>query len=299
MRPALAAHLRRLPDRLVAVGRGGDEDGVDPSAARDRDCLRYRVGAIGELDRLGAEGAGKREPAFIEIDADHAAALCPEQLHGDQADQAQAGDGDGFTERRRREPDPLQCDRADHGERSCIIAHRIRQLCAEVCRHRNHLGMLSVRDDAIADLETADATADSDDPTDVRITERQRLVELRAHPLDRRFQPVGTHLVQHVADLVRLLARLVDPVRPPEVHGHALGAGRHQRAPGLDQQMAGANTGGGYVDRAGLPIGEVLEDLLHVVVGWARAMGSRAWPGPHRSIKMRHQSSIHSKAKIG
>ncbi len=44
-------------------------------------------------------------------------------------------------------------------------------------------------------------------------------------------------LVQHLPDLVRLLARLVDKSGPAEFDQHALGAGRDQRARRADQHL--------------------------------------------------------------
>ena len=128
---------------------------------------------------------------------------------------------------------------------------------------RHHLGMLPVARHPIADLEPADAGAGLQDDPHVAVAERQRLIELVPDGLQGGNHPVGADLVEHRAQLVRLLAGFLDQAGPAEVEEHALGAGRDQRAGGAEEHVAGFHVRArdlGELDFAGC---EVLEDLPH------------------------------------
>lgn len=105
---------------------------------------------------------------------------------------------------------------------------------AQILRHAHHLGVLAVANQAVADRKASDAAADLGQHADVAVTQRQRLIQLALHRLQCAGQAIGAHLVQHQAHLVRLLARLIQPVGVAELDQHAFGACRDQRGGGVD-----------------------------------------------------------------
>jgi hypothetical protein len=264
---ALAAHVRGLGDRLARGGGGGEQHGVHAAAAGELPRRRDRVLAAREVHAVGAEAARQREPVRVHVHAEHAAAVGAQDLHGDEADEAEARDHHRLAERRLREADALQRDRAEHREGRARVVHAVRDAGAEVLRHRHGLGVLAVRDHALAHREPVDAGAHLEHPPDVAVAERQRLVELALHGLERGGHAVRAHLLEHLAHLVRLLAHLVEQRTTAEVDQHPLGARRDQRKAGADQQGAGTGGGAGDVRDEGLAVPEALEDLLHAGTG--------------------------------
>ena len=95
------------------------------------------------------------QPLPIEIDAQHAAAIGPQQLHREQSDEAQSGHHERLAQRGRRQPDPLECYGTEHREGGGFIIHRIGNARHEIARHRDDLGMPAIRHHALARLEAA------------------------------------------------------------------------------------------------------------------------------------------------
>ena len=186
------------------------------------------------------------EPARVEIDAQHAAAVRAQQLHGQQADQAEAGDHDRLAERRLRR---AGCPAARSAPSTVKAAAS--SLTPSGIRAQRFTGTLTTS--ACLPLDaTRSPTAKPSTPAptsittpDVAVAERQRLIELVAHGFERRHQAVRADLVEHHAHLVRLLARLVDQAGLAEIDQHALGAGRDQRAGGADEHVPSAGLGDG------------------------------------------------------
>jgi len=61
---------------------------------------------------------------------------------------------------------------------------------------------------AIARLESLDAGPDLQHDTGIAIPQRHRFIQPREHRLQRRHQPIGANLVQHLPHLVRLRSGL-------------------------------------------------------------------------------------------
>jgi hypothetical protein len=277
--PTLAAHLRGVVHRAVAAGRGADQYAVDATSAREGPRRLQRAAARQVVGRR-AELLGEREPRRVEVEAEHGAAIGAQDLHGDQADQAEAHHHHTFAQGRLQQPHALQRDRAQHGEGRRVVAHPVGHARAQVLGRDHDLRVRAVRYHPVADLETRDAGADLDHLADVAVAERQRLVELGGHRLVGWDEAVGTHLVHDLAHLVRLLARLVDQVGAAEFDQHALGPGGDQRSPRADAQMAGAHARGRHLDQLGLAVLEVLEHLEHGYSG-SMAMGASETAGAH------------------
>ena len=103
--------------------------------------------------------------------------------------------------------------------------------------------MLAVRHHSVPDLKVRDATSRDHDPSDVAVTEGERLIQLIHDRLKCRQKPVRFDLVEHHADLVRLLAGLCDPTGLSKFHQHALGADRDECSRRADEKLPRPNGG--------------------------------------------------------
>ena len=108
---------------------------------------------VAYFKELGVEGIEKTSPdlstktALTPETARHAAATVrPQKLHRQLSQQAKADDDDGLAQRRLGQPDALQSDSAECPESSRLKTHFVRQLDAEILRHREDFRMRSVAD---------------------------------------------------------------------------------------------------------------------------------------------------------
>ena len=263
MRPRLRHMCAACDTGSLLARRGREQHRVHAAPARERHGGGDGILAAGQVHALRAEPAGEREPPGVHVDAQHAAAVRPQDLHGDEADEAEPRHHHRLAERGLDQADALQRDGAQHGEGGALVVHAVGDAGAEVLRHDHGFGVLAVRDHALADREALDPGAHLEHPADVAVAERQRLVELALHGLERGGHAVRAHLLEHLADLVRLLAHLLEQRAAAEVHQHPLGAGGDQRDGGADQQGARAGGRAGHLRDRGRAVAEALEDLLH------------------------------------
>lgn len=110
----------------------------------------------------------------------------PQQLDGEQPDQAQPRNHHGFAEGRADQPDTLQRDCAQHGEDCRLVIHLGRHLRTKVGWHCHDLGVSSVGCHAVADTEASDVLADGQHRADVAVPHCDRLIQLVADRLDGR-----------------------------------------------------------------------------------------------------------------
>lgn len=235
---ALPTHARALRDRIVAAGRGRNEHAVDSRPAGEGAGHGQRILAPLECHDVGAKLARKLGLGGIRIDAQHAAAIGTQQLHGEKSQKTQTGDDEALAQSGSRQAYALQSDCAEHRKRRFVVRYVIRYARTQIARYCDELCMRAIRHDALPDGEAANVGADLRDPADVAIAERDHLVELAAYGLQSRQNAVGAHLVEHLTDLLGLLPGLVDPPRAPEFNEHAFGSRRDERTSRLHQQTA-------------------------------------------------------------
>jgi len=141
-------------DRLVAVGGRGDDCGVDTATTREALRGEQRV-LCAQIDRLGAERLGLAQLGRIEVQAEYSAAVRAKQLHGQKADEPEPCNYHYFAKRWRYQPDALQADRGDDGERCFLVTDRGGNAGTQVLRHADDRGVLPVRDHAIPTAKPA------------------------------------------------------------------------------------------------------------------------------------------------
>ena len=106
---------------------------ITPSAPYPRvKAAAARTGSVGrgQVDHLCPEASSKRQPFAVEVEAEHAATVRPQQLHRDQANEPEPADRNRLAESRRDEPDALQSDGAEHGKGGGIVRHSVGRLGA-------------------------------------------------------------------------------------------------------------------------------------------------------------------------
>ena len=244
---AFAAHLGGLGNYVVALGGGGDQDGIGPYPVGLLLDDLHGVLSTAYLDGVDAPGAGELDLAGVEIQADHPTAVGFQQLAGDQTDEAETGDHYRFPESGCDQADALQGDGSDDGKGSFVVRNPLRYLGHQVLRYADDLRVVAVGDDAVADLEVRHPFSYRNHLTGIAVAQRQGLAELTKNGLQSGLQAVGLNLVQHLQHLLGLLPCLVDEVGLAEVDQHLLGPERHERAVGFDEYVPRADLGNGNV----------------------------------------------------
>ena len=117
----------------------------------------------------------------------------------------------GFAKRGLGQADPLQTDGSEHHEGGSFIRHRIGDGGAEVLRNRYQLGMGAIGSHPIPNSESMHVVCNGYHSAHVAIAQRKWLIQLAAYRVESWQQPIGSHLLQHLLNLVGLLASLVQP----------------------------------------------------------------------------------------
>jgi hypothetical protein len=117
----------------------------------------------------------------------HPAALRAQHLHGQQADQAEAGHNDVFAQSRVDQAKALKTDGGQDGEGRLLVAHTLGDARAKVLRYANDLRVPSVGHHTIAHGEGIHPGSDLGDDAHVAIAHRQRPVQLVLHCFLRSF----------------------------------------------------------------------------------------------------------------
>ena len=182
---ARGRHHHRVDPQPVGPGHGRGDDGV---------C------AAGEGD-LGAHLGGERDPLFVEVKGDDPRPLGLEELHGHQADDAQADDRDPIGEPHLGLADPLERDRPQGAKGRGLEVDPSGDLAGEVGGHADHLGMAGVAD------------AGHRDP----IADRKVLPRLGGHLEDRARRRIAQGL-ERAQLLLHEIPSGLDPLLLGEVH---------------------------------------------------------------------------------
>ncbi len=202
----------------------------------------------------------------IRVYAQHPAAGSRQNLDRHESDQPQPRHHHGLAQGRLRQSDTLQGDGPQRGEGGVLIRHIVGHFGAEIGRSDNDLGMPSVGNQPIPDLECAHTAPGLKHTADVAITESHRLTKLRQDRVQSRRHPVRARLLDDLTDLVGLLFRLRDQRSPGKVNKHPLGSSRNQRYGRGDPQGAAPDQWRGHVFDQGRTRVEVLQDLFHYLL---------------------------------
>ena len=109
----------------------------------------------------------------------------PQHLHGHQPDESQARYHNRFPERWLGQTQALQANRTQHGEHGRFIFDVVGDARAQILWHAHNSGMAAVGNYAIARSKLGNSFARFDHRTHVAVAQRQRLVKLAAHGIDR------------------------------------------------------------------------------------------------------------------
>jgi hypothetical protein len=151
--PALPTHLCSLVHGFVALGRCRYDDGIDAAAARKLHRRGKRVGPPREIHHLRAKPACELQFVALEVEPKHAAPVGTQQLNRHQSDQPESRDDNRLPQRGRGQPHALQCDGADDREGGRFVRDPLGNARAEILRHHDHLGVLAVGGDPVADTQ--------------------------------------------------------------------------------------------------------------------------------------------------
>jgi len=212
----LAARGGGLVDDGIGLGRGGDEDAVHAATAAPLEGGGH--GVVTGAHGVGPEAAGQLPPAGHRIHPQHPAAVGPQELDGELAQEPQAHDQEPLAQGGRGQADALEGDGAQHGEAGLGVGDFVGDAGAEVRGHADELGVGTVGGHPVAGPQAGHPGPDLHDDAGVAVAQGERLVQLAEHRLQRGGDAVGAHLVQHLPHLLGLAPRLADPPRLSKLH---------------------------------------------------------------------------------
>ena len=224
---------------IGAEAVGEPEHALDPRVARRHEPAVEPV------------GRGRRHAALVRVDADHAAAVGLEELHGELAEDAQPHDDDRLAQRGRGASHALQRDRAQRHRRGVLDGDALGHLHREVHGHVDQFRV--VRDarararDAVAHGEALDALAHGHHAPGGRVTRGLPGREHAADHLGGARDAVGARHLDRLEDVGGLPERA--PVERHRAFRQARRLGARADARGLDphQEVARADARGRHL----------------------------------------------------
>jgi hypothetical protein len=186
--------------------------------------------------------------------------LGAEQADRELADEAEAHDDDRLTRLRTDKSDTLKGDGRERSESGVLSGDTSGDAGGEGRIGRNHFGVRSIGDHAVAGSETRDLARIEDFP-DVAVAERNRLREFAADGRERREKAFAADLGEDGAEFLRLLPGLAQPATATELDEHPFRAQRDQRTLGAHEQTAAPRTGGRHGEEFGAARAQMLDEL--------------------------------------
>lgn len=146
-----------------------------------------------------------------------------------------------------------------------LITYIFRDLRDKITRNTDDFRMITITDDFVAGLQVRHTGSYLQHDTRIAVSQRQRLIELTEHGLQRWHEAVGLDLIEDLFDLVRLLPGLLDQVRLAELDQHLLRTRGDQRSLRPDQYLTPSYLRAGYFRKFHLAGLQVLEDLFQLL----------------------------------
>ena len=106
-------------------------------------------------------------------------------MHSHQPDEPQARYGHSFPKRRLRQAQALEADRTQHREHGRFVFDVVRDPHAQIFRHAHNSGMAAIGNYPIARSKLGNSLARLDHRAHIAVAQRQGLVQLAAHRVDR------------------------------------------------------------------------------------------------------------------
>ena len=198
-------HADRVVDDRVARRRRGDDAGIGADALGPG--ADGHAGLSGRNGLLRTQLEAERSAGLDRLDAEYLTAGRAQQLHRDQAEQAEPDDHNLLAERDLGAPDALQRDRAERRERRRPGLHSGRRSRNEVGGHRHDLcvaGAAGARArDELARPEVRDATG-VDHKAGARVAKRHVGSSDAPGKVKRVAQTVLAHVLECLAYQIRV-----------------------------------------------------------------------------------------------
>ena len=209
-------HLEALVHRLAALRPGRQQDGVRADAGCVAEHGFHRIRLAGDDSALGAQALGEPDPVLHHVDPDHASPGGSQDLHREEADEAEPHHDDRLPELGAGPAHAVEGDGAERDERRVPELHGLRDLDDEIAGDHHVLGVIGVAGAAaghpVAHGELGDSGAHFLDDSGERVAQGDRPLHLVAD------QPHGlrdagpAQPVPHLADDLGLPA---DPIHEP------------------------------------------------------------------------------------
>jgi len=261
---AVAGEQASQLDGVVGAGVGADQDDIEAGALAEGQPGGFGLAAQGAGD---AQGAGQLETGGGEIDAKDGAAGGARHLGGEQAEQAEADDGDALAELGRGQAQAVEGDGAEGGEGGLLEFERVGQAGEQVARDAGVFGVdgeaAAGAGDALAELEAIHAFAELDDGAGGGVAEGHGLVEAVEGGLQGGQDAFAAGFVEDLADEVGARAGFAEQAFFGEFDDHALGTGGDERGGGAHEGEPAPRAGAGDFGYDGLAVTHVLEELFH------------------------------------
>ena len=144
-------HPGCLLNGLITLSRGCDDNAIHAASSGKSHSRIHKFFTLRQINRLSPKLPCQFTLCAVKINPHDPAPIGLQNLHSQEPDQSQTRNDKTFTNRRLRQPHPLQPDRPNHGKSRSFIRHTIRNLRTKIPRHTNHLRMWPIRYNSISD----------------------------------------------------------------------------------------------------------------------------------------------------
>ncbi len=193
---------------------------------------------VSEEGPSGAEAPGEVDAIGSQVDADHLAALQPDELGNELADKPKADDGDRVAQTDTRDAHGIQRDAAERREAGVLERHGVGYPHDQLapCLHRLAVpGGLAAVGDAVAHVQIRDRRVPLHHDAGARVAEDGVLGELGAHLGGRAHRTRALHRIPHRAQVVGMASQLLEDT--VLMDAGRLRAAADQRVLGPDQDV--------------------------------------------------------------
>ncbi|OQA25938.1 MAG: hypothetical protein BWY59_01568 [Verrucomicrobia bacterium ADurb.Bin345] len=247
-------------DRIVGRRGRGDQHGVGAELACAGEDLPGAQSGLGEFRTHTARQLTTRRDG---VGAQHPTLLRLEQRNGQLADEAEADHKGCVAELYAGQPDTLERDGAEHGERRVVERHIRRHMCTKMTGDAHDTRVRSVGSHAVTGLKPLNPRTACKHDAGGRVAHRHRRIEFLGDLREGVEEAFLFQLLDDAAHVVGAFARLAEERFARQFDRHLLRAGGNERESVGDQDVAGFGHRRGNRAQIQLSVADVLNDLLH------------------------------------